>query len=409
MQLPGVFFLFLLFMTPGCKGSLYSLVDRFPDATTRFDHGHYPSFVQPTGPRGDVDIAGDIRPALTPPFPARIRYELEVPRAAFFTFSPALVLEQGERRARVEFIVALELDGQPTSVYQELFRFNRANEWHAREIDLTAWSGKRVALILETRTPRERANVPWADRIQTAWGEPVIVSNQVRHTVATAGRIADSVIGPEEIEVTLRLAINMLLGGLLAIFIRELYKRYGTASNREEFAGMFPLFTLTTIVVITVVQVSLALSLGLIGALSIVRFRAAIKSPEEIVYLLFCVAVGLGLGADHRLLTVVTVAVITLFVVSRSMVRRPPYERTLLLTLSGDAKSFFSAGGSVLDRVQEVAQRISFRRLDHEDDRVSLRAVIAVDETAGPTRVVEALKERLPSLQISYVDTEEIL
>ena len=46
--------------------------------------------------------------------------------------------------------------------------------------------------------------------------------------------------------------------------------------------------------IITVVKTSLALSLGLVGALSIVRFRSAIKDPEELLYLFFSIAIGIG-------------------------------------------------------------------------------------------------------------------
>ena len=45
---------------------------------------------------------------------------------------------------------------------------------------------------------------------------------------------------------------------------------------------------------------SLALSLGLVGAFSIVRFRTPIKEPEELAYLFMAIAMGLGLGADQR-------------------------------------------------------------------------------------------------------------
>ena len=63
------------------------------------------------------------------------------------------------------------------------------------------------------------------------------------------------------------------------------------------------LLAVTTMFIITVVKSSLALSLGLVGALSIVRFRAAIKEPEELTYLFFAISIGLGLGADQRVVT----------------------------------------------------------------------------------------------------------
>ena len=59
-----------------------------------------------------------------------------------------------------------------------------------------------------------------------------------------------------------------------------------------------------------VVKSSLALSLGLVGALSIVRFRTPIKEPEELVYLFLAIALGLGYAAGHTLMTTVIMALI---------------------------------------------------------------------------------------------------
>lgn len=59
--------------------------------------------------------------------------------------------------------------------------------------------------------------------------------------------------------------------------------------------------------VIFVVKSSLALSLGLVGALSIVRFRTPIKGPEELVYLFLSIAIGLGFGAGFTNLTTLTI------------------------------------------------------------------------------------------------------
>ena len=57
-----------------------------------------------------------------------------------------------------------------------------------------------------------------------------------------------------------------------------------------------------------IVKNSLALSLGLVGALSIVRFRAAIKEPEELVYLFLVITAGLGCGSGQLKITIVGIA-----------------------------------------------------------------------------------------------------
>ena len=78
-------------------------------------------------------------------------------------------------------------------------------------------------------------------------------------------------------------SINLLLAGFLAFLLGLVYIRFGDSiSNRVLFSKNLILLTMTTMVVISIVKASLALSLGLVGALSIVRFRTAIKEPEEI-------------------------------------------------------------------------------------------------------------------------------
>ena len=80
--------------------------------------------------------------------------------------------------------------------------------------------------------------------------------------------------------------INLILTALFAYILGRLYARYGNSfSNKKLFASNFELIAVTTMIIITIVKSSLALSLGLVGALSIVRFRAAIKEPEELAYI----------------------------------------------------------------------------------------------------------------------------
>jgi uncharacterized membrane protein YhiD involved in acid resistance len=74
-----------------------------------------------------------------------------------------------------------------------------------------------------------------------------------------------------------------------------------------------------TTLVITVVKFSLALSLGLVGALSIVRFRAAIKEPEELVYIFFVISIGLANGANQFALSTVATLLIISFLLIRNI------------------------------------------------------------------------------------------
>ena len=107
--------------------------------------------------------------------------------------------------------------------------------------------------------------------------------------------------------------LSFLLTAILAVLIRNFYIKFGTAiSNRKRFANIFLALALIVMLIITIVKSSLALSLGLVGALSIVRFRAAIKDPEELVYLFLVISLGLATGAGQFMIALTAIPSILL-------------------------------------------------------------------------------------------------
>jgi hypothetical protein len=115
-------------------------------------------------------------------------------------------------------------------------------------------------------------------------------------------------------------SVNLLIAALLSSILAFIYVKFGNSlSNRRLFAKNFVTLCITTTFIITVVKSSLALSLGLVGALSIVRFRAAIKEPEELNYLFLSIAIGLGLGAQQVAVTVTSFILITLFILAQNI------------------------------------------------------------------------------------------
>ena len=113
--------------------------------------------------------------------------------------------------------------------------------------------------------------------------------------------------------------IAIFLSLILSLIVKFTYKKVGRALNdKDYFSDTFiPLCMITTLV-ITVIKFSLALSLGLVGALSIVRFRAAIKEPEELVYLFFVISIGLANGANQFVLSVIATLLIISFLLLRN-------------------------------------------------------------------------------------------
>ena len=94
--------------------------------------------------------------------------------------------------------------------------------------------------------------------------------------------------------------LSLVCSAILSFFVQLFYINFSsTLSNRVHFSKNFVVLGVTTCIIIMIVKNSLALSLGLVGALSIVRFRAAIKEPEELVYLFLIITSGLGCGSGQ--------------------------------------------------------------------------------------------------------------
>jgi len=113
-------------------------------------------------------------------------------------------------------------------------------------------------------------------------------------------------------------SISLFLTVIYSFIIRYCYENYGHAIGSKVFISRIIVFLgITTFLVISVVKQSLALSLGLVGALSIIRFRTPIKDPEDLVYLFVSLAIGIGMAAGQILITTICFSVIVILIFMR--------------------------------------------------------------------------------------------
>ena len=113
----------------------------------------------------------------------------------------------------------------------------------------------------------------------------------------------------------LTIIISMLLALVLGCGIAWVYHRnYRGVMYSSSFAMTLIMMTLITTPVVLCIRNSIALSMGMVGALSIVRFRTAVKDPLDTAYMFWALTTGILLGAGQFLLTAVSVVVIALMI-----------------------------------------------------------------------------------------------
>ena len=120
---------------------------------------------------------------------------------------------------------------------------------------------------------------------------------------------------------------------ILGLFIFGIYKKNCTSVMYSSSFGLTLVgLSLVTTLVILAVTSNVVLSLGMVGALSIVRFRTAIKEPMEIVYLFWAIAVGIVIGAGFYPLATIGSAVVGTAVVL--LANKKSYEMPYILVIT---------------------------------------------------------------------------
>ena len=134
----------------------------------------------------------------------------------------------------------------------------------------------------------------------------------------------DNVTSVNLIDIVLGLFLSFVLG----LFICYVYKKtFQGVMYSQCFSVSLIAMTLITTFIILAITSNVVLSLGMVGALSIVRFRSAIKEPIDIAYLFWSIAVGIVVGAGMILLAVIGSVVIgiVLIVFSNKDTKDTPY------------------------------------------------------------------------------------
>lgn len=148
------------------------------------------------------------------------------------------------------------------------------------------------------------------------------------------------------------MAIGMLFAVAVGLFIFLVYKKtFAGVMYSTGFAMTLVGLSLVTTLVIMAVTSNVVLSLGMVGALSIVRFRAAIKEPMEIVYLFWAIAAGIVIGAG--MIPLAVIGSVLIGIVLLLFANRKIHDNPYLLVLNCQTEAAEEAALQVLKNAAE--------------------------------------------------------
>ena len=195
-----------------------------------------------------------------------------------------------------------------------------------------------------------------------------------------AYNLASTLNGFTTKDMVIRIGLAIILGA----FILLVYKKCFTGVMYSTgFAISLVVMTIITSIIILAIGSNLILSLGMVGALSIVRFRSAVKDPMDIVYLFWAIATGIVLGAGFIPLAVFgsVIVGIVLFVLS---MKKPLHQPYILIVNCADKDTESAVISYVKDTVKKHVLR---------------------SKTVHPGSIELSIEVRIEGLETEFVDT----
>ncbi|MDA7448584.1 DUF4956 domain-containing protein [Planktomarina temperata] len=214
-----------------------------------------------------------------------------------------------------------------------------------------------------------------------------------------------------DINISLVSTLSALLASMVsAAILRKAYMSYGKSmNNREYFGNIFILLAVTTCSVIIIVKYSLALSLGLVGALSIVRFRAAIKEPEELVYLFLVIALGLSFGSSQFAVgaSLLFMSIFIIYVTSKLFSRKVMITHTgMLCIISGPRTVVSTFKDGDLIKILEKARYAIIKELSFTGE--TGRVVVRMSSGSDGDEVIRQLDSKTSQLKLDFQMISEV-
>lgn len=181
------------------------------------------------------------------------------------------------------------------------------------------------------------------------------------------------------------IAMSLLVAFVVGSFIYLIYKwTYRGVLYSPTYNATLLIMTMVTSIVIMTIGTNIVLSLGMVGALSIVRFRTAIKDPMDIVFMFWAIAVGISTGAGLYFLTIVGAIIVGLIII---LLARQKFSDTMYLVVVHCTPEGHEL---VLKELSNLNYRLKSKIVRKGTIELTAEIRLKIDNTAFMTRLAES-------------------
>ena len=195
-----------------------------------------------------------------------------------------------------------------------------------------------------------------------------------------------------------KIAATLIVTALLALYIFAIYRLVTRkVFYSKNFNISLAVMSLITAAIILAMQSNLVISLGMVGALSIVRFRTAIKDPMDLAFLFWSISIGIICGAGLYEIALVTSVGVTVFILVLDML---PVGKALMMLVVNSSE--MNGEKAVLDVVGKYARYYKVKSRNLSKGRLDLVIELKVKEESALVSEVAALDGMLSASMISH-------
>jgi uncharacterized membrane protein YhiD involved in acid resistance len=194
------------------------------------------------------------------------------------------------------------------------------------------------------------------------------------------------------IQIALNICVALICGFAISLLYRHTYRGPGYS---VAFVNTILLLTMITSMVIMTIGSNLARAFGLVGAMSIIRFRTAVKDTQDIVYIFFALAVGMAAGGGYYNIAFMGTAIIGVVIylsslTTGSVLQKEEYLLQVSCQMNGDDTP---PHVSLLKRYCRSHHVINTRALGDEGDRLEIAYYVKLRDKGSSDRFVRELRQ----------------
>ncbi len=192
--------------------------------------------------------------------------------------------------------------------------------------------------------------------------------------------------------VLVTIIVDMLIALIVGYLIYRIYKRFFAGVVYSRFFGITLIgMTVLTCMVTLAISTNIVISLGMVGALSIVRYRTAVKEPLDIMYLFWAITEGITIGASMYILAAVGMLMMLIIIICMSRMKENSGAYVMVVHCTGDGAKdgvlkelssyVYSVKSSIMrDADTELTVQVDLKKDDGLADRI--RALSGVKDVS---------------------------